>query len=42
MLTLNMPGKVGEARQVLAANWRLNAAPYANITPHHRPPRRAE
>lgn len=33
MLTLIMLGKLEEARQILAANWRLNAPPHANITP---------
>ncbi len=33
VLTLIMLGKLEEARQILAANWRLNAPPYANITP---------
>ena len=27
-----MLGKLEEARQILAANWRLNAAPHANTT----------
>ena len=26
-------GKLEEARQILAANWRLNAPPHANTTP---------
>ena len=33
VLTLIMLGKLEEARQILAANWRLNAPPHANITP---------
>jgi hypothetical protein len=33
VLTLIMLGKLEEARQILAANWRLYAAPHANITP---------
>lgn len=33
VLTLIMLGKLGEARQILAANWRLNAPPHANTTP---------
>ena len=28
-----MLGKLEEARQILAANWRLNAPPHANTTP---------
>ena len=32
-LTLIMLGKLEEARQILAANWRLNAPPHANTTP---------
>ena len=28
-----LPGKLEEARQILAANWRLNAPPHANTTP---------
>lgn len=28
-----MLGKLGEARQIFAANWRLNAPPHANTTP---------
>ena len=33
MLTLILLGKLEEARQILAANWRLNASPHANATP---------
>ena len=33
MLTLILFGKLEEARQILAANWRLNAPPHANTTP---------
>ena len=33
VLTLIMLGKLEEARQILAANWRLNAPPHANTTP---------
>ena len=33
VLTLILPGKLAEARQILAANWRLNAPPHANTTP---------
>ena len=33
VLTLILPGKLEEARQILAANWRLNAPPHANTTP---------
>ncbi len=33
MLILIMLGKLEEARQILAANWRLNAPPHANTTP---------
>lgn len=33
MLTLITLGKLEEARQILAANWRLNAPPHANTTP---------
>ncbi len=33
VLTLIMLGKLDEARQVLAANWHLDAPPYANTTP---------
>ena len=32
-LTLILLGKLEEARQILAANWRLNAPPHANTTP---------
>ena len=32
VLTLIMLGKLEEARQILAANWRLNAPPHANTT----------
>ena len=28
-----MLGKLEEARQILVANWRLNAPPHANTTP---------
>jgi hypothetical protein len=28
-----MPGKLEEARQILAATWRLNAPAHANTTP---------
>ena len=30
---LILPGKLEEARQILGANWRLNALPHANTTP---------
>ncbi|HQX51549.1 MAG TPA: hypothetical protein PLR25_16650 [Planctomycetaceae bacterium] len=30
VLTLILLGKLDEARQILAANWRLNAPPHAN------------
>ncbi len=33
VLTLILLGKLEEARQILAANWRLNAPPHANTTP---------
>lgn len=33
MRTLILLGKLEEARQNLAANWRLNAPPHANTTP---------
>lgn len=33
MLTLILLGKLEEARQILAANWRLNAPPHANTKP---------
>jgi len=33
VLTLIMLGKLEEARQIHAANWRLNAPPHANTTP---------
>ena len=33
LLTLIMLDKLEEARQILAANWRLNAPPHANTTP---------
>jgi tetratricopeptide (TPR) repeat protein len=33
VLTLIMLGKLEEALQILAANWRLNAPPHANTTP---------
>jgi|GEM_PF-3688978 hypothetical protein len=33
LITLIMLGKLGEARQILAAYWRLNAPPHANTTP---------
>ena len=33
VLTLIMLGKLEEARQILAANWQLNAPPHANTTP---------
>ena len=33
MLTLILLGKLEEARQILAANWSLNAPPHANTTP---------
>ncbi len=32
VLTLILLGKLEEARQILAANWRLNAPPHANTT----------
>jgi len=32
-LTLIMLGKLEEARQILAASWRLNTPPHANTTP---------
>jgi tetratricopeptide (TPR) repeat protein len=34
VLNLIMLGKLEEARQILAANWRLKAPPHANTTPH--------
>jgi hypothetical protein len=33
VLTLIMLSKLGEAQQIRAANWRLNAPPHANTTP---------
>ena len=33
VLTLILLGKLKESRQILAANWRLNAPPHANTTP---------
>ncbi len=33
VLTLILLGKLEEAHQILAANWRLNAPPHANTTP---------
>jgi hypothetical protein len=33
VLTLIMLGKLAEAREILAANWRLNAPAHANTTP---------
>ena len=33
VLALILLGKLEEARQILAANWRLNAPPHANTTP---------
>jgi len=33
VITLILLGKLEEARQILAANWRLTAPPYANTTP---------
>jgi len=33
VLTLILLGKLEEARQILATNWRLNAPPHANTTP---------
>ena len=33
VLTLIMLGKLEEARQILAVNWRLNAPPHANTIP---------
>ena len=32
-LAIILLGKLEEARQILAANWRLNAPPHANTTP---------
>jgi len=33
VLTLILLGKLEEARQILAANWRLNTPPHTNTTP---------
>ena len=33
LIALIRPGKLEDARQILAANWHLNAPPHANTTP---------